>query len=138
MIYPKITPQQVAATLKNSQAKILYVYSNTAYRNKFSEFWDEESKNFYCIPVKSETVRGRQADIVIIDFTPNAREQGFLQAIISGPQGDIIQPRGIYFAHIPEPKTIEERLAALEELVAEGQKWGFYGGSHPDDDIFKK
>lgn len=145
MSYPKITSQQVTATLLQLDIRFVYISSD---RNKLQEFsylvakpnseeWTNsqgllkyDKRNSFFTSIWRErlnNLRGIRADIVIIDFEPTPEEIALIETSINGPQGEVLKPRGIYMANIPEkPKTVEERLAALEELVAEGQKLGFY------------
>lgn len=156
--FSPITPKQVAATLEATPVdfillgnrNIVRVFSEAVMENcKDKQYWRNtveynyrrEEARFRTFTDLShwDKLCGQRADIVILTEQPTENEsrQYFIPMTVAR-LGDIITPRGIYMAHIPEkPKTLEERVAALEELVAEWQKLGFYRSPHPDDDIFK-
>lgn len=156
--YSLITPKQVAATLEATPTIFTFL-GNRYITRSFCEavmencndkqYWSRHNLEYKYQRGNSffrsisdlsscDKLRGIRSDILILTERPTENElQQYFMPMISARLSDVIKPRGIYLAHIPEkPKTVEERLAALEKLVAEGKKLKFYDFSHPDDDIF--
>lgn len=131
MIYSKITPAQVAATLEESKVNFLFIGNRTLCEVYSTEVQKALKRNNYIGDNRftsawelNNSIRGLRADIVILEEEPTETElQTLIYPLISASIGNTIRAKGVYIAHIPEkPKTLEERVAILEQLVAEGQK----------------